>query len=124
MVQAKKYIWVWKTQQFRTDNQDQAKYDVLDALSRSSTLLVMDWVMKPLPRTCANHSATGLLNVAFFGTSQWLLQDRKQMPRLRSSLLSTCLRAALRIVVTAILKDVIETLKEHRCSNCHFTSCY
>lgn len=29
VVQAKKYIWAWETQQFRKVNQDQAKYDVI-----------------------------------------------------------------------------------------------
>ena len=37
--QAKKDIWAWQAHQFPTVNQDQAKYDVLDPLSRRSALL-------------------------------------------------------------------------------------
>ena len=45
-----KQIDAWKAHLLRSSNQDQARLDVLRSLNQESTLLVLDWAMKFLPR--------------------------------------------------------------------------
>ena len=47
---AKKRIEAWKAHLLRLINQDEARLDVLRNLDAYSVLLVLDWVMKYLPR--------------------------------------------------------------------------
>ena len=44
--QSKKLIFDWKAHIMRSENQDQAKQDVLKSLDETSTLITMDWAMK------------------------------------------------------------------------------
>lgn len=48
--QAKQNIESWKSHLLRSVNQDQARQDVIQELTRESALLVSDWAMKFLPR--------------------------------------------------------------------------
>ena len=45
-LQAKKHIFDWKAHILRSENQDQAKQDVLRSLDETSALITMDWAMK------------------------------------------------------------------------------
>ena len=45
-----KQIDAWKAHLLRSSNQDQARLEVLQSLNQESTLLVLDWAMKFLPR--------------------------------------------------------------------------
>ena len=45
-----KQIDAWKAHLLRSSNQDQSRLDVLRSLNQESTLLVLDWAMKFLPR--------------------------------------------------------------------------
>ena len=44
--QSRKLIFDWKAHIMRSENQDQAKQDVLKSLDETSTLITMDWAMK------------------------------------------------------------------------------
>ena len=48
--QAKQSIECWKAHLLRSVNQDECRLEILSSLSASSILLVLDWVMKYLPR--------------------------------------------------------------------------
>ena len=50
MENSARQIDAWKAHLFRSSNQDQARFDVLQILNQESTLLVLDWAMKFLPR--------------------------------------------------------------------------
>ena len=111
MVQAKKYIGGWKALQFRKVNQDQAKYDVFDTLSRSSALLVMDWVLKFLQwkvsritvRRFVKSSIPWHITVAFTRSEANTPLEKLTVVHLFQS----CPQDS--VVVTSILQDVIET---------------
>ena len=44
--QSRKLVFDWKAHIMRSENQDQAKQDVLKSLDETSTLITMDWAMK------------------------------------------------------------------------------
>ena len=48
--QAKSSILAWKAHLLRSVNQDEARVDAVEELSKDSVLLVQDWAMKYLPR--------------------------------------------------------------------------
>ena len=50
MENSAKQIDAWKAHLLRSSNQDQGRLDVLQILNQESTLLVLDWAMKFLPR--------------------------------------------------------------------------
>ena len=47
---AKQDILLWKAHLLRSDNQDEARLDIIDSLDETSVLVVQDWAMKFLPR--------------------------------------------------------------------------
>ncbi|XP_078367668.1 uncharacterized protein LOC144651598 [Oculina patagonica] len=112
--QAKEDIMAWKAHQLKSVNQDQAKFDVLDILNRSTALLVMDWAMKYLPRKfresqCDWFAKRGIpwhITVA-------LVRSNESGPLEKQTLVhvfQTCPQD--NVAVTAILQDVLVTLKE------------
>ena len=47
---AKQDILLWKAHLLRSDNQDEARLDIIDSLDETSVSVVQDWAMKFLPR--------------------------------------------------------------------------
>ena len=48
--QAKKNMKAWKTHLLRSVNQDQGRLEILDKMDGTSILVILDWVMKYIPR--------------------------------------------------------------------------
>ena len=65
----------WKAHLLRSVNQEQAKQDVLSALTDNSILIIMDWAIKYLPKRYreqmsdfyGNEGRVGMLLVLFSG---------------------------------------------------------
>ena len=57
VAQCKKHIEAWKAHILRFINQDQAWLDILKSLANSSTLVVIDWAMKFIPRNYRESQA-------------------------------------------------------------------
>ena len=114
--QAKDDVMAWKAHQLRSVNQDQAKFDVLDILNRDSALLVMDWAMKYLPRKfresqCDWFAKRGIpwhITVVLTRPYQSGPLEKQTMVHVFQS----CPQDS--VAVTAILRDVLVTLKEQR----------
>ena len=106
----------WKVHQLRSVNQDEAKFDVLHILNRDSTLLVMDWAMKYLPRKfrksqCDWFAKRGIpwhITVVITCPDQSGPLEKQTIMHVFES----CPQDS--VAVTAILQDVLLTIKEQR----------
>ena len=114
--QAKDDVMAWKAHQLRSVNQDQAKFDVLDILNRDSALLVMDWAMKYLPRKFRESQCDWFAKRGIpFQITVVLTRPDQSGPLEKQTIVhvfQSCPQDS--VAVTAILQDVLVTLKEQR----------
>ena len=114
--QAKNDILAWKAHQLRSVNQDQAKFDVLDIINRWSALLVMDWAMKYLPRKFRESQCDWFAKRGIpWHVTVVLMRPDQSRPMEKQTIVhvfQSCLQD--NVAVTAILQDVLVTLKEQR----------
>ena len=113
---AKDAIMAWKVHQLRSVTQDQAKFDVLDILNRDSALLVMDWAMKYLPRKFRESQCDWFAKRGIpWHITVVLTSPDQRGPLERLTILhvfESCPQDS--VTVTAILQDVLVTIKEQR----------
>ena len=114
--QAKDDVMAWKAHQLRSVNQDQAKFDVLDILNRDSALLVMDWAMKYLPRKFRESQCDWFAKRGIPWHITVVLTRPDQSGPLEKQTIVHVFQSCPQdsVAVTAILRDVLVTLKEQR----------
>ena len=114
--QAKDDVMAWKAHQLRSVNQDQAKFDVLDILNRDSALLVMDWAMKYLPRKFRESQCDWFAKRGIPWHITVVLTRPDQSGPLEKQTIVHVFQSCPQdsVAVTAILQDVLVTLKEQR----------
>jgi len=102
--------------QLRSVNQDQAKFDVLDILNRDSALLVMDWAMKYLPRKFRESQCDWFAKRGIPWHITVVLTRPDQSGPLEKQTIVYVFQSCPQdsVAVTAILQDVLVTLKEQR----------
>ncbi|KAK3706243.1 hypothetical protein QZH41_008630, partial [Actinostola sp. cb2023] len=110
--QAKLSILAWKAHLLRSINQDEARLDMIEALSESSVLLVQDWAMKFLPRKYRESQSDWFgkrgvswhITVAFWRSAGMEVQMMSFV-----HVFQTCTQDSA--IVLSIMKDVIGKLK-------------
>ena len=114
--QAKDDVMAWKAHQLRSVNQDQAKFDVLDILNRDSALLIMDWAMKYLPRQFRESQCDWFAKRGIPWHITVVLTRLCQSGPLKKQTIVHVFQSCPQdsVAVTAILRDVLVTLKEQR----------
>ena len=112
--QAKDDIMAWKAHQLRSVNQDQAKFDVLDIFNRDSALLVMGWAMKYLPRKFRESQCDWFAKCGIPWHITVVLTRPDQSGPLEKQTIVHVFESCPQdsVVVTAILQDVLVTIKE------------
>ena len=114
--QAKDDVMARKAHQLRSVNQDKAKFDVLDILNRDSALLVMDWAMKYLPCKFRESQSDWFAKRGIpWHITVVLTRPNQSGPLEKQTIVhvfQSCPQGS--VAVTAILQDVLVTLKEQR----------
>ena len=114
--QAKDDVMAWKAHQLRSVNQDQAKFYVLDILNRYTALLVMDLEMKYLPRKFRESQCDWFAKRGIPWRITIVLTRPYQSGPLEKQTIAHVFQSCPQesVAVTAILRDVLVTLKELR----------
>ena len=112
--QVKNNILAWKAHLLQSVNQDKAHLDILDALDKSSVLLVIDWAMKFLLRKyCESQShwfgKRGLSWQITVATRQQSPDQSFEMMRF-AHVFKSCSQDS--VIVQATMSDVLGKLKE------------
>ena len=114
--QAKDDVRAWKAHQLRSVNKDQAKFDVLDILNRDSASLVMDWAMKYLPCKFRESQCDWFAKCGIPWHITVVLTCPDQSGPLEKQTIMHVFESCPQdsVTVTAILQDVLVTIKEQR----------
>ena len=112
--QAKTDIIAWKSHLLRSVNQDQAKFDVLEVLTKGSALLVMDWAMKYLPRKFRESQCDWFAKRGIPWHITVVLRKCDQSGPLEKQTIVHVFQSCPQdsVAVAAILQDVLATLKK------------
>lgn len=114
-LQAKKDLFDWKAHILRSENQEQAKNDVLSSLDHTTALITMDWAMKFQCRKFREKQAEwfGKKGLSWHVSSVILKSEQAEEPVATTyvHLFDSCTQDWF--AVASILENLLVTLKAH-----------